>query len=398
MNTTRCFNFGGFESIAHIRQDIPTLGEIAVDFGGGFFSPLLVCDEHTALIADTICGGNGDIPRCVLQSGESGKGWPAVEAILATACGAGLGRDAVFIGVGGGVIGDLTAFAASVYMRGCGLALICTTLLSMVDAGLGGKSGFDLFGVKNLAGAFYPARHVYLPLESLASLPPAEWKSGMAELIKTAVLETQIENGDFLDKLSNIAGIFPTGAFASGFPPDFASFLFSRQTEQLAQYIGMAVCLKGRIVESDPKESGGKRVLLNLGHTFGHALEAVAGLGKLSHGEAVAWGMARSCELGLALGITPRMRAEKIKSLLAAFGYETAAPHPLMNGTENFLRALGSDKKKRCGTAVFIVPGKSGAQIVSGNSNIAISIDNSGQAVSGFDVLIPQIINGALSF
>lgn len=357
------FTFGAFESTAHIQRALPSLGDIAADFGGGFFRPLIVCDENTGALADRLCGGAA-VPRCVLPSGEAHKNWGAAEAVLRAACGAGLGRDGVIIGVGGGVIGDLAAFAASVYMRGCGLALVSTTLLGMVDASLGGKTGFDLFGIKNAAGTFYPARQVYMPLESLATLPPAEWKSGMAELIKTAVLESD----DFLEELAAHAG----GGLAA----------WTHDTEGLARCVRRAALFKGRIVEADPRETGNTRVLLNLGHTFGHALEAAAGLGTLSHGEAVAWGMVRSCELGCALGITPPARAKSIRSLLAAYGYETAAPHPL-GETEAFMRALGGDKKKRGGTPAFVIPTEQGARLVS----------------EGFDLnMIKNCINGVLSF
>jgi 3-dehydroquinate synthase len=378
------FTFGAFESSAHISREIPRMGEIAAA-GSRFFKPLIICDEHTAPVADAICGcpngGACPLPRCTLQSGESGKGWAAVEAIVRAAREAGLGRDGTFIGVGGGVIGDLSAFAASIYMRGCGLALVSTTLLGMVDASLGGKTGFDLFGVKNLAGTFYPAGNIFLPLESLASLPPPEWKSGMAELIKTAVLA----GDDFLDELMAIAADFPGGAFDSGFPADFASRLLARDAERLSRCIRRAVQLKGRIVEADPTETGRERILLNLGHTFAHALESSAGLGTISHGEAVAWGLSRACELGLALGITGRRRAEKIKKLVTRYGYETAAPHPLTGDMETFIKALGDDKKKKTGTLTFIVPDETGAQPVS------IASD------SGMET-IKQILRGALSF
>jgi len=213
----------------------------------------------------------------------------------------------------------------------------------MVDASVGGKTGFDLFGIKNLAGTFYPAGHVYIPLESLASLPPAEWKSGMAELIKTAVLD----GDEFLALIGELDVGFINMAIAS--------------------CVERAVRFKGRIVEEDPFETGSRRVLLNLGHTFGHALEAAVGLGRISHGEAVAWGIARSCELGLALGICPPDRAERIMSLLRAFNYETTAPHPLAAGNA-LIQALGSDKKKRRGKLVFIVPDEKSARPVTAES------------------------------
>jgi len=360
------FNFGAFKTSAHITPNMPGMGEIAADFGGNFFRSLLVCDVNTEYLAVKLRNSSGSdsaaIPICTLEAGESHKNWNSVEAILRSAHDAHLGRDATFIGVGGGVIGDLCAFAASIYMRGCSLALVSTTLLGMVDASLGGKTGFDLFDKKNLAGTFYPARHVYMPMESLATLPLPEWKSGMAELIKTAIL-----GGDnFLGELSGIAA-------------DLIN------TPALAKCISRAARLKGGIVEEDPLETGTRRVLLNLGHTFGHALESVAGLGTISHGEAVAWGIACSCDLGQALEITPPARAEKIKTLLAAYGYEQAAPHPLIHNVNDFIQVLGSDKKKRGGNLAFIVPDEQSARSVAVDSASLMNV-------------VERIINGERSF
>jgi 3-dehydroquinate synthase len=299
-----------------------------------------------------------------------------VETILRAAAAAGLGRDGLFIGVGGGVTGDLTAFAASVYMRGCGLCLVSTTLLGMADAGLGGKTGFNLFGVKNLAGTFYPARYVHLPLESLKTLPPAEWKSGMAELIKTAVLE----GGALMKGLESLRAGFPPDSFSPDFSEDFILRALEDRADALEDCIFQAAAFKGRIVEADPLETGEKRRLLNLGHTFGHALEAAAGLGRISHGEAVAWGMARACDLGRALGVTPPERAADVTALLRSFGYQTAAPHPLVKNEGAFFQALGRDKKKAAGKMVYIVPDGRSART----------------AVLEGDSLLKQIIHGVL--
>jgi 3-dehydroquinate synthase len=359
------YNFGTFKSSAHIMPNLPGIEEIAGNFGGDFFKPMLICDRNTEYLATKLRGSAGNagaaIPLCILEAGESHKDWNAVEAILRSAHDAGLGRDGTFIGVGGGVVGDLCAFAASIYMRGCSLALISTTLLAMVDASLGGKTGFDLFEKKNLAGTFYPARHVYMPMESLATLPPSEWRSGMAELIKTAILE----GDDFLDELA-------------------LSDNLSVNSSALAPCISRAARFKGSIVEEDPLEKGNRRVLLNLGHTFGHALESVAGLGTISHGEAVAWGIARSCDLGQALGITPPARVKKIKALLTAYHYEQGTPHPLIHNVHNYIQALGSDKKKRGGKLSFIVPDQHSARPVTVDSD---SLMNT----------VHRIINGELS-
>jgi 3-dehydroquinate synthase len=330
---------------------------------------LLVCDTNTAYIAHRIRDGE-DVPLLALPPGEAAKGWASVEAILGAAQNAGLGRDGLFIGVGGGVVSDMTGFAASIYMRGAGLCLVSTTLLGMVDAAVGGKTGFDLFGMKNAAGTFYPAPCIYMPLDSLLSLPKAEWKSGMGELIKTAVLDN---TEDLLDQLRSL------GPGAHECPQDKAG------QDLIFACIARSVEIKGRIVEADPRETGTERALLNLGHTFAHALESAVGLGTVSHGEAVAWGLVRACELGYALSITPQARRAAIIDLITSLAYETTAPHPLVverNRTEAFMQALDGDKKKKAGKLRFIVPAAQGAQMV--------SADNLGAG------LVERIIGGVL--
>jgi 3-dehydroquinate synthase len=376
------FQFGDFPSAVHINRELPSIGDIAEHCvpAGGFFRPLLVCDENTRPLAEKIVAKGGPaaaIPFCVLKPGEGAKNWTAVEAILRAAADAGLGRDGLVIGIGGGVVGDLTAFAASIYIRGCGLCLVSTTLLGMVDASLGGKTGFDLGGIKNAAGTFYPARHIFMPLESLESLPPAEWKSGMAELIKAAVLA----GGDFPAALESLRAGYPPESFSPGFPPAFIRHALADGAEALRDLVSRAVALKGRIVAADPRETGGERRLLNLGHSFGHALESAAGLGNISHGEAVAWGMARACDLGRALGISPPERAGQITALLRSFGYHTGTPHPLLGNGEAFFRALGRDKKKFSGEMVYIVPD-----------------GQSARATGAEDALVKKIVDGAISF
>ncbi|AEF84006.1 3-dehydroquinate synthase [Treponema primitia ZAS-2] len=369
------FRFGQAVSQVHIRGAIPTLETILEESGGSPRGVLLVCDTHTEAMAISFAGS--DTPLCVLESGEASKTWASVERIIQTAKAAGLGRDGLFIGIGGGVVTDLTSFAASVYMRGANLCLISTTLLGMVDASMGGKTGFDLLGIKNLVGTFFPASHVYLPLDTLATLPPLEWKSGMAELIKTAILDSP----ETLEKIKAFRGPFLQRV--SGEANSSGAVI-----PILGDLIQQAVLVKGRIVEADPREtsafdgSGSERALLNLGHTFGHALESAAGLGKLSHGEAVAWGMVRSCELGLALGITPPERAREISEIITAYGYQTEAPHPEIKDTALFMKALGGDKKTKAGIPTFVVPSAERAELVS-----AVSMETG---------LLKRILNGEI--
>jgi 3-dehydroquinate synthase len=342
------FTFNEYQTSVEITREIPAIDSISSNFelnDTAFFKPLIIADENTACIAAKISDGK-DYPCVILKSGEENKNWQSVETILCAANKAGLGRDGVFIAVGGGVIGDLAGFAASIYMRGCRFALVSTTLLGMVDASVGGKTGFDLFGIKNLIGSFYPAQSVYIPLNALSTLPQAEIKSGMAEIIKTAVLC----GDDFLEQLTPLAENFNNSK----------NFL---EDGSLQKCVEKAVSYKGGIVSEDFRESG-KRMLLNLGHTFGHALESVTGLGNISHGEAVAWGIVRACELGTALKITPRERAEKIKKLILSFGYECACPHPSAGNGEALLNAMKSDKKKKSGGLTFIVPDEQSARAV----------------------------------
>ncbi|GHU26784.1 3-dehydroquinate synthase [Spirochaetia bacterium] len=327
------FSFG---STVIIQPGIPVIADI-ID------SPnrvLVVCDTNTEYIARNIIGFQRT-PICVLAPGENSKKWDSVETILSAAHKAGLDRDGFFIAVGGGVIGDLTSFAASIYKRGAGLCIVATTLLGMIDASIGGKTGFDLFNLKNIVGTFYPASIVFMPTQTLSTLSEREWKSGMAELIKIAVLD---EDDNFLSDLEQEQN------------PDH---------ESLIEFIERAVQIKGKIIEYDPDETGFKRILLNLGHTFGHALESTAGLGKVSHGEAIAWGLARACVLGQRIGITPPDRAEKILAILQKSGYETGARHPLCSDMNSLLEAMQSDKKKKLNSLRFIVPALKSAVVLS---------------------------------
>ncbi|MDR0323594.1 MAG: 3-dehydroquinate synthase [Treponema sp.] len=304
---------------------------------------IVIADENTFPIAKRIFGEQ-NIIFCRLKSGEENKNWQSVETIIKTAENAGLGRDGLFIGVGGGLIGDLAGFAASIYMRGCKLILVSTTLLAMADASIGGKTGFNISGIKNLVGSFYPAREVIMPLECLASLAQREWKSGFAELIKTSILC----GDDFMEMLADFA------------PNDFSNPAVLLEGEKLFNCIKKAAVFKGEIVSEDMHDFG-KRAILNLGHTFGHALEAASGF-NITHGEAVAWGIYQSCLLGSSLGITPRRRAEKIKSLLESFGYDCSSPHPLA-ASPSFKNAFIHDKKKKQ-NMTFIIPDEKSARAV----------------------------------
>lgn len=288
---------------------------------------LLVCDRHTAPLLPA-----GAPPPLVIEAEESDKNWSAVARVIDAAHRAGLDRGARVTALGGGVLCDVAAFAASVYLRGVRLALIPTTLVAMVDAAVGGKTGIDYAGRKNLIGSFYPAAEVVIWPGALRSLPPRQLAAGMAEVVKTALL------GD--RGLVEVLERDGTAAVTGG-------------ADAACSVIGRCLQVKGGIVAADPAERSGRRDVLNLGHTFAHALEAVTGFGPWNHGEAVAWGIARAMDLGAHLGVTPDAHRTRVMALLRSlrFRLRAGAEAP----PEALVEAMAADKKRRGGQLRFVL-------------------------------------------
>ncbi len=271
----------------------------------------------------------GEQRQVTIPAGEQAKCWKSVESVLERASSFGLGRDDAIIGVGGGVVCDLASFAASLYMRGCGLVLVPTTLLAMVDASLGGKTGIDFMGYKNLVGTFYPASRIYVDISFLKTLPEREYLSGLAEVIKTAII------GD--KELFLLL-------------EESAQEVLARTPEVVAEMIRRSLSVKGRIVHEDPREAG-PRALLNLGHTFGHALESATSFSGWTHGEAVAWGMGRALAVGVRRGMTGADFARRVQSLLRRYGFRLRADASY----DALAPAFERDKKKRGGRVRFVI-------------------------------------------
>ncbi len=287
--------------------------------------------------------GRAAVRPVVLPPGERSKSWRTARRVLEEAARRSLGRDGRIVGVGGGVVGDLAAFCASVYMRGCALTLVPTTLLAMVDACLGGKTGVDLRGAKNAAGTFYPAEQIHIVPSVLASLPEREYRCGLAEAVKTALLG----DGELLALLEQ----------------RLPRLLAGREAGLLAEVVVSCLRIKGRVVEEDFREAGAREAL-NLGHTFAHALESVGGLRRWSHGEAVAWGLKMAMRLGRRLGVTPAEHARRVEALLAACGFDL---QPRGLSPRALLRAMAADKKRRGGRLRFVLQsgvGRTAAQAV----------------------------------
>ena len=240
---------------------------------------------------------------------------------------AGVERGSTIVALGGGVVGDLTGFAAAVYLRGVRWVTVPTTLLSMVDASLGGKTGADLPAGKNLIGAFHAPSLVLADPEVLATLPVAELRNGMAEVVKHGII------GDPL--LFDVC--------RQGWP--------ALQADWQA-VVRRAQAVKLRVVQADPFEKG-QRATLNLGHTLGHALEQVSGY-QIHHGEGVAIGTAVVARYAEKLGLAQNGLAEEIEDVLRRLGLPTSIPAGL--DRERLLPVMGLDKKRSGGKLRFVLP------------------------------------------
>ncbi len=291
---------------------------------------IFVTDQNV----EKILPNHEGINLLVLPAGEEYKRWDSVEKIIQFALDTGLGRDSRFIGIGGGVICDMTAFAASIYMRGISVELVPTTLLSMVDASLGGKTGADFTQVKNIIGTFHPAECVHICTDTLFTLSDEEYKNGLAEVIKHAMLF----GGALMDLIT-----------------DHQEEIRNRSDKGLLEkMIFESVLVKKQFIEKDPRERLGERAKLNLGHTFGHALETISNLSEWSHGAAVAWGMARAVEAGILLGETDITYAEYVKGLLSDYGFDIEHRVALAD-IGKYLHIISHDKKKRAGKVRFVL-------------------------------------------
>ena len=259
-----------------------------------------------------------------VPAGEQSKSLPVAGALFSRLARAKLDRHSTLIAFGGGVIGDLGGFVAATYMRGIRLIHVPTTLLAMVDSSIGGKTGVNHAAVKNLVGAFFQPAAVFADVRMLETLPDRELRSGLAEAIKTGVI------GD--------ADLFE-------FIEENLPAVLRRETAALVEVIARCAAFKARVVEADEAERA-ERQILNYGHTIGHAVEAAAGFHRLTHGEAVAIGMALEARLAQRLGLTEAATVERQNALLARAGL------PIKLGAVSraaVLRALALDKKGKDG-------------------------------------------------
>lgn len=281
-------------------------------------------------------GTKGNDVLLILGAGESFKTMESVLAIEKTALFFNFDRHATFVAIGGGVICDMTGFAASIFKRGVSIRFIPTTLLAMVDASLGGKTGCDFEGYKNMVGAFWPATQLDVWSSFVQTLPEHEYRSGLAEAVKTALLFSKRLCFLFEKEHDRIS---------------------KRDDEILSEIIFTCAKEKARVVEKDFREQN-IRALLNYGHTFGHALESVAGLGKVTHGDAVAWGIGRALDLSCSLGKCDVSYVASTKAMLASYGWDmNAVPSAVANekSPSLLLQAMHKDKKNSSSTKIRVI-------------------------------------------
>ncbi|MFH1841780.1 MAG: 3-dehydroquinate synthase family protein, partial [bacterium] len=257
-----------------------------------------------------------------------------------------LPRNGVLIGIGGGAVLDLAGLAASTWTRGIRFIAVPTTLLAMVDAAIGGKTAINTAGLKNPVGTFHPASTILADPAFLATLPRREWRNGLAELIKTAIIGSARLCGSLEKEKESLRNLFGRGQSRQVVPEAVSSLPWP-------DWIGTTARIKARIVQKDFQEAGLRRVL-NLGHTLGHALEARGGF---SHGEAVSIGLAAVFRVAASRGLCRQSTQERLADLLLACGLPiTAAPPP----RAELARLLAGDKKKGNDRVRWVLPERFG--------------------------------------
>lgn len=285
--------------------------------------------------------GTKQVATCVLPDGEQAKRLDSMLPVFDELLANGFDRDCYLVALGGGVIGDLAGFVAATYQRGVAFVQIPTTLLAMVDSSVGGKTGVNHPRGKNMIGAFHQPKAVVADLDLLSSLPDREFRAGMAEVIKYALL------GD--------------AAFLAWLEAHLPE-VFARDTEALAYIVERSCQNKAAIVQADEKEAG-QRALLNLGHSFGHAIEGATGYGPWLHGEAIAAGMCMALRLSARLSwITAQERDQGI-ALIRRAGLPIDPPSQITPKT--FLDFMQRDKKNRGGQLRLVLLKGLGNAVVS---------------------------------
>ena len=308
-----------------------------------FSSPIALVSNTTvfplygAAVSRSLSASGLTCTEIILPDGEEYKTLPHAERILDALLQARLDRKSAIVALGGGVIGDLAGFAASVYMRGIDFIQVPTTLLAQVDSSVGGKTGVNHARGKNMIGTFWQPRLVWIDIDTLVSLPRREFVAGTAEIIKYGII------GD--------RGLFD-------FLENFADDVLKLDRNPLRHIIFRSCEIKADVVRRDERE-GGLRAILNFGHTIGHALETATGYTAFLHGEAVAIGMYIEAEIARLMGLIQQDEVLRIRRLISTYGLPSAIPRNI--DLEVFFASMKLDKKAVSGAIRFILPDRIGS-------------------------------------
>lgn len=317
--------FVGHDLLERLTELIPLPGPLAV------ISDANVAPRHASKLA-----GINPLAQIVIPAGEAHKNLITVNDLYPRLIRAGADRQTTILAFGGGVVGDLAGFVAATYLRGVPFIQCPTTVLAMVDASVGGKTGVDLPEGKNLVGAFKQPLGVVADLDTLTTLPPVELAAGLAEVVKHGLLSAP----SLLDQLE----LAVNTSFANSTDP------MSHIPDLLALLVE-AILVKRDVVEADPFESG-RRKVLNLGHTFGHAIEQVSGY-RIRHGQAVAIGLVAAVHLSASLGHLDPAFQPRLEALLTGLSLPTRIPADLKPAA--LRQAMTSDKKMAAGRLQFVL-------------------------------------------
>jgi len=283
--------------------------------------------------------GERGIAECILPDGEQHKTLQTAGWVFDALVGSKLNRDATVLALGGGVVGDIAGFVAACYQRGIGYVQMPTTLLAQVDSSVGGKTGVNHSGGKNLIGAFYQPLAVLADTDTLATLPDRELAAGLAEVIKYGCVWDPLLF-DWLDL--------------------HIGELLARDTDALTYVIARSCAIKATVVARDEREQS-LRAILNFGHTFGHVIEAATGYETYLHGEAVGLGMLMAADLSCKLGLIDRAVEERVRTLVERAGLPTEAPKI---GAARALELMRMDKKVLAGKVRLVLLEKLGRAVV----------------------------------
>jgi shikimate kinase/3-dehydroquinate synthase len=297
-------------------------------------------------LADGLAAGGWDVVRLTLPKGEAAKRLSIIEAAASDLARLRLERAEPLVAIGGGALGDAAGFLAATYLRGIPVIHVPTTLVAQIDSSIGGKTAVDLPEGKNLVGAFHQPAAIVTDVAALRSLPVRQRRAALGEAVKMAALGDE-RLFELLEHDGAAIARGDDGAFDAGV---------------IAELVERSAWAKMEVVMADERERGpsGGRITLNLGHSLGHAVEAAAGFGDLLHGEAVAYGLRAACRIGLAVGVTPPERAERIGRLLDGLDL---ARDPLPYTLDAVLDHLATDKKHSGGRLRWVLPTATGVEV-----------------------------------